>query len=74
MIKPVVLTRIDHNEFFQEATGDFQLTDGCGTQRLDSAKKLLSNVDRDGLPPFRLNPASFSPGPATIQVNGAWWR
>lgn len=52
----------------------FQLTDGCGTQRLDSAKKLLSNVDRDGLPPFRLNTASFSPGPATIQVKGAWWR
>ncbi len=28
----------------------FQLTDGCGPQRLDSAKKLLVHVDRDGLP------------------------
>ena len=52
----------------------FQLTDGCGPQRLDSAKKLLAHVDRDGLPPFNLNTASFSPGLETIQVQGPWWR
>ncbi|MFP1681575.1 hypothetical protein ACLD0W_03635 [Alloalcanivorax sp. C16-1] len=52
----------------------FQLTDGCGPQRLDSAKKLLAHVDRDGLPPFTLNTASFSPGVDTIQLQGQWWR
>ena len=52
----------------------FQLTDGCGAQRLDSAKKLLAHVDREGLPPFTLNTASFSPGLETIQVQGPWWR
>ncbi|MBL7252173.1 hypothetical protein [Alloalcanivorax marinus] len=52
----------------------FQLTDGCGAQRLDSAKKLLSHVERESLPPFRLNTASFSPGLDTIHVQGPWWR
>ena len=52
----------------------FQLTDGCGPQRLDSAKKLLSHVERESLPPFRLNTASFYPGLDTIQVQGPWWR
>ena len=52
----------------------FKLTDGCGTQRLDNAKKLLSHVHRDGLPAFTLNTAPFSPGKDTIQVTGPWWR
>lgn len=52
----------------------FQLTDGCGPQRLDSAKKLLSHVTPDGLPAFSLNTASFSPGLDTIHVQGPWWR
>ena len=52
----------------------FQLTDGCGPQRLDSAKKLLSHVERESLPPFRLNTTSFSPGRDTIHVQGPWWR
>ncbi|MEO1901461.1 MAG: hypothetical protein ABGX87_06890 [Alcanivorax sp.] len=52
----------------------FQLTDGCGPQRLDSAKKLLSHVERESLPPFRLDTTSFSPGLDTIQVQGPWWR
>ncbi|MEH6708992.1 MAG: hypothetical protein V7667_13580 [Alloalcanivorax venustensis] len=52
----------------------FQLTDDCGAQRLDSAKKLLSHVHRGGLPAFTLNTAPFSPGKDTIQVTGPWWR